>query len=374
MSVNNSMAIPNKASPPSNRLKSLDALRGFDMFWIMGGTEFIITFLLWIYPPAAPFFQWQFEHCVWDGFTFYDLIFPLFIFMSGISIPFSITRRKEKGDNVKALYFHIFKRAFLLFVLGLAYNSIDKIFTLNFAEIRIMGVLQRIAIAYLVAALLAMILTIKGQAIVCAIILVGYWMLLLFVPVPGVGTYILTPEGNLAFYIDRLLLPGSFCCFPGLGDNEGLLSSIPAIANGILGAMAGHWFRTENSPMKKVQGFLVIGASFIGIGLLWNIVFPINKYLWTSSFAIYSSGWCFILVALFYWIIDIKKWQKWAFFFIVIGMNSILIYLVKGLIRIDGLYPGEPTPIIEFLLWVTNITLAWLILFYLYRKNKFFKV
>ncbi|MHA1340105.1 MAG: acyltransferase family protein [Promethearchaeota archaeon] len=367
-----------KSALTKKRIRSIDSLRGFDMFWITGGTDVISAFFVLFFPTIAPLINSQFHHCDWNGFRFYDLIFPLFIFIAGLSIPFSINNRKIKGQKDSEIYKHIFKRTLLLFLCGFLYYNLEELITWNYQNFRWMGVLQRIAITYCIAALFEMKLKPKKQIIVICALLVGYWLILLLVPVPGYGFYNLTQEGNLPFYIDRLLLPGRLCCFPN-GENEGILSTMPAIASTMLGVSAGHWLQSEISDRRKILGFEFFGIICLVIALLWNIIFPINKYLWSSSFALYAGGWSFILFGFFYYFIDVKNYFRVFFFFIIIGSNALLIYLFGGIIDLDfigylifdsSIYPQWFLFIIKFL----EIAVRWLILLYLYKKNKFFRV
>ena len=231
------------------RVASIDALRGFDMFWIAGG-ESIIRALYKVWPGATTrVLDTQFEHVPWAGFHFYDLIFPLFVFVVGVVLPFSLTRRVEEGADRGHLYRHVFQRFLLLFLFGLIYNGL---LDFNIHTLRIPGVLQRIAISYLVAALVVMNTKIRGQTIVVGSILIAYWAIMKLVPVPGVGAGVLTPEHNLAGYLDRVIIPFRFCCYT-FGDNEGLLSTLPAIGTCLLGVLAGHWLRSgKYSPNRKV--------------------------------------------------------------------------------------------------------------------------
>ncbi len=361
--------------PKPRRLGSIDALRGFDMFWITGGTEFWLALVRLLNQPAGDFLAVQFSHAPWSGFTFYDLIFPLFVFLSGVSIPFSITKRLERGDDRRKLYKHIFIRTLILFVVGVLDNDLNRIIALDFANVRIMGVLQRIAICYFFTGIVAMNLKVKNQAIVTAIILLGYWGIIMLVPVPGVGAGVLTPEGNLASYIDRLILPGRYCCNP-YGDAEGLLSTIPAVATCLLGALSGHWLRSPREPKQKIRGFFGAGALCLGLGLVWNLAFPIIKYLWTSSYVLFACGWSVWLLCLFYWVIDVRGHTKWAFYFTVIGLNAILIYLLGqnidfGFIADVTSWPGTFQPL---LIATLHLAGQWIILYLLYRKKWFLKI
>ena len=372
----------NASQQPSfvqKRVASIDALRGFDMFWIAGG-ERIIHALYKVWPGAATqALDTQFEHVRWEGFHFYDLIFPLFVFTVGLVLPFSLTRRQEEGANRGQLYRHIVQRFLTLFLFGLIYGGL---LDFNIQHLRIPGVLQRIALAYLFAGLVVMMTGVRGQAMVAGGILVVYWLIMWLVPVPGVAhADWATPAGNLAGYLDRHIIPFRFCCYP-YGDNEGLLSTLPAISTCLLGVLAGHWLRSAQfSPQRKAQGLAVAGVASLFVGWLWSLQFPIIKNVWSSSFVLWAGGWSLLLLALFYWIIDVRGYQRWSFFFKVIGMNAITIYLVDRFFKFDiitdvflhGLRPvfGHYDPLI----WSCSVVFtAWLFLYFLYRQKIFLRV
>jgi predicted acyltransferase len=364
-------------SPASNRVASIDALRGFDMFWITGGDALMYHLSRAAPLPLTIVLAGQFQHVEWEGFHFYDLIFPLFVFIVGLVLPFSLTRRLEAGANRRELYQHAGRRLFLLFFLGLLANGL---LDFNFHDLRILGVLQRIAIAYFFATLLVMNFQVRGQAVATGLILLGYWAMMAWVPVPGFGRGNFTMQGNLAAYLDQRFLPRPFCCYD-YGDNEGIISNIPAIASCMLGALAGHWLRTAYSPKRKLLGLVLAGAASLGAGWLWGLAFPIVKNIWSSSFVLFAGGWSLLLLALFYWIIDVLGYRKWAFVFTVIGANSITIYLARhffdfkavGLIFTHGFinYLGAWKP---FAIELGSVVAGWLFLYYLYRQKIFLRV
>jgi len=361
----------------TQRVASIDALRGFDMFWITGGDNLIHALFKAAPIPILALLADQFRHVDWEGFHFYDLIFPLFIFIAGLVLPFSLTRRLEAGANRRELYQHAWRRLFLLFFMGLIANGL---LDLNFHELRILGVLQRIAIAYFFATLIVMNFSVRGQAVATALILLGYWALMALVPVPGFGRGVYTAQGNLAAYIDRRFLPKPFCCYD-YGDNEGIISNLPAIATCMLGVLAGHWLRTAFSAKRKLLGLVVAGLISLGIGMLWSLAFPIIKNIWSSSFVLFAGGWSLLLLALFYWIIDMLECWRWAFVFTVIGANSITIYLARhffdfrnvGLIFTHGFvnYLGAWKP---FAIELGSVIAGWMFLYYLYRQKIFLRV
>ncbi|TWU23797.1 acyltransferase family protein [Bythopirellula polymerisocia] len=365
-------------SQPLARLKSLDALRGFDMFWIIGGGAIV--------HEAAQLTKWswlewmsgQLHHPEWHGFTFYDLIFPLFLFLAGVSMPYSFEKRLYRGDSKKLLYRHVLLRGLALVVLGWVYNGL-----LNFdwENLRYPSVLGRIGLAYLFAALIVLNADTRGCLLWIAGLLVGYWAALKFIPVPGFGAGDLTPGHTFTDYVDRLLIPGKML-YPGKRDPEGLLGTIPAIATALAGAVAGQFLKkAQYSGAVKSLLMAAAGVACLVAAWLWNFEFPINKNLWTSSFVLHCAGWSLLLLALFYLVIDVWHIGGWSFFFVVIGSNSILIYLSQhmvdfshtanslfgGLISLTGQW--EP-------LWGTVAYLAveWILLYVLYRNRIFLRV
>jgi len=363
--------------PKSTRVKSIDALRGFDMFWITGGDAFFISLFTFLGTPFFLGLAKQLDHPAWAGFHFYDIIFALFLFIVGLSLPFSITKRMERGETKRTLYIHIFRRTILLYLLGLVYNGL---FDFNFETLRYTGVLHRIAITYMIASIVVLNVKQKSLIIWALAITLVYWLVLLIIPVPGFGSYNLTPEGNLSAYLDQQFLPGSFCCYQ-FGDNEGLLTHIPAVVNVLVGSLIGFRLLKTDTDKSKITSFLIIGSALVVVALLWNIIYPINKYLWTGSFVSLTCGISILAFTLFYWIIDVKGYSKWAFPFTVIGMNSITIYVLQGVfdfgiiakIFIHGFYTEMGSfqfPFYELCV----LTVKWLFLYFLYKKQIFLKV
>ncbi len=363
-------------SVPGGRIHSIDALRGFDMFWIMGGEALCSALLKLINTPWASNLAQQFEHSEWHGFTFYDLIFPLFIFIVGASIPFAMAKRVQTGSDKKTLYKHILVRTAKLVFFGFLVNGLLHF---TWGSMRWAGVLQRIGISYGAASIIAMNSKPKTQGWIFAGILVLYWLAMVLIPVPGYGAGVLTPEANLASYLDREFLPGRFCCFT-FGDNEGLLSTLPAIATCLMGVLTGHWLRSSHTPERKTVFMVLAGLASLGLALIWDLVFPINKLIWTSSYVLFAGGWSLLLLSLFYWIIDVKGVQRWSFAFTVIGMNAITIYLVQALFRFSTITDifvhgfvhllGDFRPAFYI---AATLCVKWLFLYFLYRQKIFLK-
>ncbi|UCC21455.1 MAG: DUF5009 domain-containing protein [Planctomycetota bacterium] len=377
----------NKQTLPENeqqsvikgRLASIDALRGFDMFWIIGGEAVFASLHSIFKGPKTGFIARQLEHVKWEGFRFEELIFPLFLFIVGTVLPFSVSRRIERGQSRRTLYLHIFKRAGVLILLGLILSGLLRF---NWPEMRWSGVLQRIGLCYFFAALLVMNTKWRTQLAVAAAILLLYWAAMTLIPVPGYGPGVITPEGCLSSYIDQNLLPGKISEQNyGYGANEGIISTLPAICTTLLGALAGHWLRSKYSPNRKAASLAAAGLICLLAGYLWGMSFPIIKNIWTSSFVLVSAGYSLLLLALFYWVIDVKGYKKWAFFFIVIGMNAITIYYIQWIVSfdtvaaffVDGIArcAGLAKPLV---LASGALAVKWLLLLFLYRRRIFLKV
>lgn len=367
-----------------NRLISLDALRGFDMFWIIGGAS-IGKGIASLDLSWSRVIVEQLNHSPWNGFTFYDLIFPLFIFMTGASVVLSLTKRREAVDRGKMIK-HILKRTTLLFVVGIIYNHGPSL-SLHLADIRIMGVLQRIALCYLFASFMVLYARPKTQALTVVGILVSYWALMKFVPVPGYGPGVWTEQGNLARYIDVHLLPGSL--FFGSWDPEGLLTTVPALATCLLGVFAGYcltfneFYRGRVLNPNDCARYMLIGGLLLVIaGILLNRFFPINKNLWTSSYVLLTGGLSSMLLAAFYWIVDIREHRSIVFPFILIGMNSIFIYLLVRFIPFNQIASWLVTASHQLSLGqsealiaaIAEIGIEVLLLLWLYRRRIFIRI
>ncbi len=320
--MNDNKASAGPTAPVSQRLLSLDALRGFDMFWIVGAEEIVRSLHKVSHAGPVNFLATQLTHASWEGVRFYDLIFPLFVFIIGVSLVFSLGRTVEQHGKAEA-YKRIFRRALLLYLIGIFYYGG---FAKGVDHIRLLGVLQRLALCYLFAGLLFVTFRLRGMIIACAALLVGYWALMTFVPVPGVGAGNFAEGKNLANYIDKTCLP--LFRHDGDHDPEGLLSTLPAIANCLLGVFAGLLLKGKAlSEQKKVQWLLGAGVAGVLLGFLWGLQFPVIKKVWTSSYVLVAAGYSCLFFAAFHQLIEIWKVQKWAQPFVWIGMNPITIYL-----------------------------------------------
>ncbi len=362
---------------PRERLFSLDALRGFDMFWITGGSYLVTvianyTGAAWLEPVVE-----QMEHVPWNGFHFYDLIFPLFMFISGVAIPFALVSKLEKKVPRYELAKKAVTRGFVLVLLGFIYNGV---FSNGFENPRFASVLGQIGLAYMFAALIVIYSNaFKNTLYWLGGLLVGIGIIQLLIPVPGIGAGVLTPEGCINGYLDRMLLPGRL--HGKVFDPEGLLCIVSAITVTLMGSVAGHFLRDKKTDdHRKIKTLSLIGVSAIALALVLSTFYPIIKACWTVPFNLLTSGIGFLLMAIFYWIIDVKGWKKWSFFFRVIGMNSIFIYLLHGLVDLDK----TTNRIFGWtVLWgdfgvlfyvIGEIMLVWMLLYYMYKKSIFLRV
>jgi predicted acyltransferase len=326
----------NSDPPKSSRLTSLDALRGFDMFWIVGGEEVVHALRKISGSDVVRVLDNQMDHVPWEGFHFYDLIFPLFVFVVGVSLVFSLGKTLAQEGRA-AVIKRLVRRAVLLYLLGLFYyGGFDRLPRGEYAPFHQIRLLQRIALAYLFAGLAFCFLNTRAQVVLFVGLLVGYWALLTYVPVPGVGSGDFTEGKNLANYIDRQYLP--LRKWDGDHDPEGLLSTLPAIATCLLGVFAGTLLRsTRFGSGQKVLALLGGGLVLLAIGWLWNEQLPVIKKIWTSSFVLVAGGYSCLLLGTFYLVIDVWRFEAWARPFVWVGMNAITIYMVHNIVNFDQL-------------------------------------
>jgi predicted acyltransferase len=316
-------------------------------------------------------------HSEWTGFDFYDLIFPLFMFISGAAIPFSLVSKLEHHVPKSKLVLKVLKRALVLVLLGFIYNGV---LNTGFRNPRFPSVLGQIGLAYLFAALIVVYSkSFRSWIYWLAGILVGYGLLQVYFPVPGIGTGVLTPEGCINSYVDRMILPGKLA--GDVYDPEGLLNIVSAVGVTLMGVVAGYFLRDKYmTDYQKIKALLILGVSSILVAFFVNPYYPIIKKCWTTPFNLMTGGISFILMATFYWIVDVRGWRKWSFFFRIIGMNSIFIYLLYDLTDVfhttDYLFGwtdcfGDIGLIIKI---SGSIILVWMLLFYMYKKNIFIRI
>jgi predicted acyltransferase len=375
----------------NGRLVSLDALRGFVMFWIMSG-EHIIHALAKAAP--IPVFVWmssQLHHTDWNGITFYDMIFPIFLFVAGVSMPYSFEKKMNNtgvltpmqlpSKEKQKIYGSMLKRTCVLLLLGFVVNGLLRFD--GYDQTRFASVLGRIGLAWFFAGIIYLNFDLKKQLFWLVGILVGYYLVLKLIPVPNFGAGIFTPEASFPSYIDQHFLPGRL--HSGIYDPEGLFSTIPAVATALLGMFLGTFLKTGDSfsTNKKLLIMVTSAVVLIGLGILWNYDFPINKRLWTSSFVCYVGGFSILFFVFFYLLIDVLGFHKWAFPLLLIGSNSILIYMAsEGLVNFKHTAEFVFGGIIEFspLNWqpvftALSVTFAqFVLLYFLYKRKLFLKI
>ena len=366
--------------PGKGRILSLDALRGFDMLWIIGGSGIINALAKNSDAGWLKALDLQMDHVTWNGFHFFDLIFPLFMFISGIAIPYSVKSALSKNPSRGKLVIRFLKRMVILVVLGMLYNGVFKD---GFANARYASILAQIGIAYFFASLIYTFSgSVKSTIFWIAGILAAVSVMQLFIPVPGFGPGVFTPEGSMNGYIDRLYLPGRLTYFNGIFDALGILSVVSAIGITLMGIIAGKILQDKTFSEYRKTGILaLIGIVLIPIAVILSPVYPIIKVCWTTTYNLLAGGISFLLIALFYLIIDVWGFQKWSFFFRVIGMNSVFIYLFGRIVPVDeitGFFAGwiiKPAGGVGEVIGALVIVAAeWLLLWFMYKKKVFVKV
>ncbi|OHB53081.1 MAG: hypothetical protein A2Y07_04585 [Planctomycetes bacterium GWF2_50_10] len=347
-------------SKSQQRILSIDALRGFDMFWLIGGAELMLSFDQVFHNQFTRWLALQFQHTTWAGPRFYDFIFPLFLFIVGLVIPISIDRLKAKGLSQTAIIMHILKRTAVLVVLGMMTKGLLQ------GNVKFVSVLSRIGFGYFVAAMLILYTGPKLQAIVCGAILAVSWPAMMLIPIPALDGHVYLMEG-----VAKIV--------PTLSQAAIWIMSIPSV---LAGTLAGYWLMEPRDEMAKLRRLAAAGAICVGAGLAWGLVYPRVFSLWTGSFVVFMAGCGIVLLSVFYYIIDVKKYQKWCKFFVVMGSNAVFIYFlsVSGIVdwsRTTEFFAGGVIshagafgPIIEAL---TYTAIMWFICGFLYRHRIFIK-
>ena len=365
------------------RLKSLDVFRGITIASMIlvnnpGSWNHVYPILL---------------HAEWHGCTPTDLVFPFFLFIAGVAMAFSLSKYTQENQHTPQLYKRIVQRCLILFLFGLLLNGFPSY---NLTTIRIMGVLQRISLAYFLVAIAILNLSRKQLYWLSATLLIGYWATMQLIPVPGYGAGNLSPEGNFAAYVDRLILTQQHLWAGKPYDPEGLFSTLPAVVTILIGYFTGQWLKYQPSKSRTSLNLVIFGLSFLVVGYIWGLFFPINKALWTSSYVIFTCGWALILLAACYEVIEVRGWQKWGRSFEVMGLNAIFIFVGSGFLARLMIYnhigSGENAPTIKtwiyeqfFQSWagsfngslifaIVNVLFWWGISEFMYRRRWFFKV
>jgi len=365
----------NAGQAVGERVMSIDALRGFDMFWIVGGGATFMSFFKGAFGEVPVAVMYQIRHPAWEGFSAWDMIMPLFLFVVGAAMPFSFSKRLQHSDPDR-VYARVLRRTVLLFLLGMIAQG--NLLEFDLSKLHLYSnTLQAIASGYLVAAVLLLNFSVRVQAFSCAAMLVTYWVLMMFVPVNGQTAGVLEPYTNFALAADTAIL-GRFrdgttytWTVTGLGFS----------ATTLMGVMAGHVIKSQKPAKAKLQLLTGAGAGCLALGWVWSFHFPIIKHIWTSSMALWAGGWSFLLLAAFYYVIDVKKYRKWAFFFVVIGMNAIAVYMATQVFNFRLLGDALTGALAEragnwrdFIRELSAFAIVWLLLLFLYRKKVFIKV
>ena len=369
----------------SNRLISLDALRGFDMLWIIGGEMVIRNLAKGTNWPVINTLALQTTHKNWEGFHSYDLIMPLFLFMVGMAIPFSIGKRLSSGNSYRSIYLHTLKRSVVLFILGMVCQC--NLLTFDFSKIILIhDTLQAIAIGYLFSVLIYTRFTLKLQLGIVSGLLLIYWIILTFIPVKGQAPGVLLIDSNIARTVEELAL-GRFGAHTKYTWVLGSLGFIASVMSGVFAStiIRGNFrlaiIKSSNLQIHKTYLLFIFGTILLLVSLILNHWFVVIKSLWNPTFVMLTSGISFLLMAIFYFIIDVKGYQRWAFAFKVIGMNSIAVYMASYLFPfqqighrfIFGLeqYLGSFYPVLNS---VVSLAFVYLIMYWMYKKKTFIKI
>jgi predicted acyltransferase len=363
------------AAMSPTRLLSLDVFRGATV----AAMVLVNNPGTWraVYPPL--------RHAAWHGVTPTDAIFPFFLFIVGVAIPLALAPRLADANRAAVLV-KIVRRSVVIFALGLFLHAVPSF---QWETLRIPGVLQRIAVCYLLAALLFMITTWRAQLVVTAALLLSYWGAMTLIPVPSYGAGDLSPAGNLAAYVDREVLGAHVWRVDPRYDPEGILSTVPALATTLIGVVAGQWLRSGRAPRTVAAGLALAGVGGVVVGFLWSLSFPLNKALWTSSYAVFMTGVALIVLAACYWLIDIRGYRRWATPFAILGVNALVLFFLSslvarllGLIRVgaaganlhtvlfDHLFAPWAAPVQASLAYaLAYVVVWWALMWILYRRH-----
>jgi len=363
------------ADTKKERILSIDAARGFDMFWIIGGGELVTRLAAVIRPEAGSFCQTQLEHVPWAGFHFIDLVMPLFVFLAGCSLPFSIDSRRRRGDSTAKIYAHTVQRVLILWVFGMMLQG--RLLEYDWARLVFYSnTLQSIAAGTFFSTIFLLHFGQRARIGLTAACVVLFGLLLRFAPVPEFGAGVLTAEGNFAHYVDVLVLRTL-----DAPAYTWVLSTLGFVATAMLGTFAGDIIRSGQSKARVAVALFAVGAALTLAGWVGGVFIPIVKHIWNETFVLYSGGLSFLCLALFYYLIDVLGWRRWSLFFVVIGMNAIFIYMATHLFNfgwfsdrlVQGLKHHTETfyPLISAAakFAVVYASLAWL-----YRRKIFFKI
>lgn len=367
--------LPSLPSLEEKRLFSLDALRGFTMFWIIGGSELAIAVTRYIYPPLADAVETQLFHATWKGFTALDMVMPIFLFIVGAAMPFALAKGIRPGASLRKVYWRIARRFATLWCLGILIQLLKQVDMGEMPAFELYSnTLQAIAIGYLVASIALIHLRLAGQIVVMVALILGYWALLVFVPFGGHPAGTLDRTANFALYVDMQLLG------PFRRDHSftWIITSLGFSASVLLGAMAGHLLRSSMTVPRRLAAMILLGLTCMACGWMWSYWHPLNRHLWTSSMILWTGGWGFLFLALFHAVIDLAKVRRWAYPLILIGANALLAYTLCPVfsIAVDTIIPlalpcNSAISCVDLLAPLFEISLLWLLLLQLFRHRLF---
>ncbi len=360
--------------PGTKRLVSLDAFRGATMALMV-----IVNS-----PGDGAHAYGPLNHSAWNGWTITDVVFPSFLWIVGVAMTLSLGKRVAEGAAKSQLYLQVLKRALVLYCLGLVLYGFPRY---DLSTLRLMGVLQRIAICYAIAAAIYLTSSLRGQIMWILGLLGSYWLIMMLVPVPGYGAGNLDVEHNLAHYVDWIVLGAHNYASTKTWDPEGIISTLPAIATALFGIMAGHILRLRKDLAERTTWLFVAGNVLLALGLICNHWLPINKKLWTSSFSLFMAGLDFVIFAICLWLIDGRGYQRFVKPAVIMGMNAIVVYMASELVEeilhtlhwrgwiYQTLFAPLASPYNASLIYAVAYMLAmYLIAYVMYRKRWFVKV
>jgi predicted acyltransferase len=370
--------VRNKTILSKERVVSVDALRGFDMFWIMGGDMAFKGLDNIFHNRLSGFLKEQMDHVEWLGFHFYDVIMPLFLFLVGVSMVYSYRKRLSGSTSDIPLWKHTIKRILILWLLGMIVQG--NLLTYDPDKIDFYtNTLQAIAAGYLIATVFILYMPVRYQVLSTIGLMLAYWAVLALIPISGTTANAYDPGGNVAMYVEKAIM-GKFI---GWGTYTWIVSTLNFGATVMLGVFAGYVMQSDQKKMRKFWLYMISGVSLIGIALIWDLWHPIIKHIWTSSFVLFSGGICILMLALFYLVIDVWNFRRGTRWLVVLGSNAIFAYVAWHLFEkqfvgvaevfLNGLKPWIESGF-ETLRYLGGFMVIYLILWYMYKNKTFIKI
>jgi len=375
--VSEPVTVSRAAGFAAQRLASLDIFRGMTL-----------ASMVLVNNPGSDQVYTPLEHAPWNGWTFTDTVFPFFLWMVGVAMTLSTAKRVERGESRRDLFLHAVGRAAIIFGVGLFLNAFPYF---HLSTLRIPGVLQRIAVCYLIAAAIFLLVGVRGIVISIVLLLSSYWLLMMYAPVPGYGAGHLDQDVNFAKYVDSMVLTGHMWRHTKTWDPEGLVSTLPAIATALFGVLMGYLLRSKRSPAEKAAWMAVMGNCLLGLGIVMDHFLPINKNLWTSSYAVFMAGLASVVFMICYWVVDVQGWRRWLRPFSIYGMNAIAVFIATGIVGrllgiikigdkslgswiFEGMFAPIASPLNASLLYaVANVLFFYGIVYVMYKRGWFLR-